>query len=261
MVENGDVTWAGGATRIAKDIGVTPRADVQTIVDAANAETAVLRNEVIGSQTADIKRDLTRLNESQMGDFVADVMRAKYPDAEAAITNSGGLRADIVAAPPSGPEQPGEITWGEAFAVLPFGNRTAILTLTGAQLTAGIVNGVSPACDPSINTGRFPQVSGLKIDFHCDGTTSVVDNVWKAPDGPSGTLTPVGPTDSIRIVTNDFMYTGGDGYTAFAGATDVSQPDVLLEIVVDYIRANSPVSPELTTAVCAAPTICRTTKG
>ena len=79
MVENGDVTWAGGATRIAKDIGVTPRADVQAIVDQANAETAVLRNEVIGTQTADIKRDLTRLNESQMGDFVADVMRAKYP--------------------------------------------------------------------------------------------------------------------------------------------------------------------------------------
>ena len=93
MVEHGDVTWAGGATRIAKDIGVTPRADVQAIVDQANAETAVLRNEVIGTQTADIMRDLTRLNESQMGDFVADIMRAKYPEVEAAITNSGGLRA------------------------------------------------------------------------------------------------------------------------------------------------------------------------
>ena len=79
MVERGDVTWAGGATRIAKDIGVTPRADVQAIVDTANAETAVLRNKVIGTQIADIKRDLTRLNESQMGDFVADAMRRKYP--------------------------------------------------------------------------------------------------------------------------------------------------------------------------------------
>jgi 2',3'-cyclic-nucleotide 2'-phosphodiesterase (5'-nucleotidase family) len=158
-------------------------------------------------------------------------------------------------------EQPGEITWGDTFAVLPFGNRTALLTLTGDKLTEAVINGVSPACDSSINTGRFPQVSGLKIEFHCVGATPVVDNIWKAPDGPSGTLTPIAPTDTLRIVTNDFMYTGGDGYTAFASGTDVLQPDVLFEIVVDYIRANSPVSSELATAICAAPTVCRTTKG
>ena len=35
--------------------------DVQAIVDAANAETAPLRNEVIGSQSVDIQRDPTRL--------------------------------------------------------------------------------------------------------------------------------------------------------------------------------------------------------
>ncbi len=80
MVSGGDVQWAGGATRIAKNLGVAPRPDVQAIVEAANAETAPLRNEVIGSQTADIRRDPTRLNESQMGDFVADIMRARYPD-------------------------------------------------------------------------------------------------------------------------------------------------------------------------------------
>ena len=67
-------------------------ADVQAIVDAANAETAALRNQVIGAQTIDITRDPTRLQESQMGDLVADTMRAKYPGVEAAITNSGGLR-------------------------------------------------------------------------------------------------------------------------------------------------------------------------
>ena len=39
MVQDGDVAWAGGATRVAKTIGVTPRADVKAIVDAANAET------------------------------------------------------------------------------------------------------------------------------------------------------------------------------------------------------------------------------
>ena len=56
MVQDKDVAWAGGATRIAKTIGVTPRADVQAIIDAANAATAVLRNQVIGTQVNDITR-------------------------------------------------------------------------------------------------------------------------------------------------------------------------------------------------------------
>ena len=56
---------------------------------------------------------------------------------DAAITNSGGLRQDILIAPPTAGEQPGEITWGEVFAVLPFGNRTVIETLTYAQLEGG----------------------------------------------------------------------------------------------------------------------------
>ncbi len=262
MVERGDVTWAGGATRIAKNIGVTARADVQAIVDAANAQTAVLRNKVIGTQTADLKRAPTRLNESQLGDFVADAMRAKYPGVDVAFTNSGGLRADLVVTPPSAGEQPGEITWGEVFGVLPFGNRTVLLSLTGEQLRQALVNGFSPVCDPAINTGRFPQLSGLKVDFHCVGTTAVVDGVSRAPDGPSGTLTPVGPGDTVRIVTNDFMFTGGDGYAVFGLGTDVGQPgDALLDIVIDAITAQSPVSPLFSTPVCAAPTVCRITQG
>jgi 2',3'-cyclic-nucleotide 2'-phosphodiesterase (5'-nucleotidase family) len=101
MVRDGDVAWAGGATRVAKDIGVAPRADVKAIVDAANAATAVLRNQVIGTQQFDIKRAPTRLFESAMGNMVADAMRAKYPGVEAAYTNSGGLRADLNCLPPS----------------------------------------------------------------------------------------------------------------------------------------------------------------
>lgn len=253
MIARGDVQWAGGATRVAKNLGVTARTDVQDIVDAANAETAELRNVVIGTQSADILRDPTRLNESAMGDLVADAMLGKYPGVEAALTNSGGLRQDLLVSPPTAGEQPGEITWGEAFAVLPFGNRTVLLTLTGAQLEEALLNGFGPVCDPTVATGRFPQVAGLRLTLTCTGTTPVVTGMSKAPDGPAGPLTPIGPTDTVRIVTNDFMFTGGDDYTALAGGTDVQQPgDGLLEILVDYITATTPVAPEFTGTTCAA---------
>jgi 2',3'-cyclic-nucleotide 2'-phosphodiesterase (5'-nucleotidase family)/predicted AlkP superfamily phosphohydrolase/phosphomutase len=244
VVHNQDVEWAGAATRIAKNIGVAKRADVQAIVDDANAQTAILRNQVIGTQQFDIRRAPTRLFESAMGNMVADAMRLKYPGVDAAYTNSGGLRADLNCSPPSAGEQPCEITWGEMFSVLPFGNRTTILTLTGTQLEQAFLNGFSPFCNAAIATGRFPQISGLKVTFACNGTTPVVTGMWKTPQGINGPQTPIGPMDTIRIVTNDFMFGGGDGYTVFSQGTNVLQPgDDLLQVAIDYVAANSPVGP------------------
>ena len=246
MVRGGDVEWVGGATRVAKNIGVARDPDVQAIVDAANAATAVLRNQVIGTQSIDILRDPARLNGIGDGQHGRPTRcSTSTPAIDAALTNSGGLRAGPAPhSSLSAGEQPGEITWGEVFAVLPFGNRTVIETVTGAQLTAALLNGLSPACNPAIATGRFPQVAGLQIDYSCSGTTPVIDGLFRAPEGPGGPLTPIGPGDTIRLVTNDFMFGGGDGYTALAGGTDVLQPgDDLLTVVIEYITANSPVAP------------------
>jgi 2',3'-cyclic-nucleotide 2'-phosphodiesterase (5'-nucleotidase family) len=244
IVHGQDVEWAGAATRIAKTIGVAERADVKAIVDDANAQTAVLRNQVIGTQAFDIRRAPTRLFESAMGNLVTDAMRSAYPGVDAALTNSGGLRNDLLCDPPSADEGSCEITWGEMFSVLPFGNRTVIETLTGAQLETAFLNGFSPFCNPQIATGRFPQVSGLKVTFACNGAVPVVTGMWKAPGGVNGALTPIGPADTIRIVTNDFMFTGGDGYTVLSQGSNVLTPgDDLLQIAINYVAANSPVAP------------------
>ncbi len=246
LVDAGDVIWAGGANILAKNLGVAQRADVKAIVDQANTDTAPLRNQVIGSQQFDILRDPTRLNESAMGNMMADAQRWFYPEVDAAIINSGGLRADIKCDPPSGGEASCQITWGEAFAVLPFGNSTVILTLTGEQLTTAFKNGFSPKCNTAISTGRFPQVSGLKVKFHCDtaAKVAVVDSIWKTPTGPGGTETLVGPSDTVRIITNDFMQSGGDGYTVLKDGTDVKYTgDLLLDVAIAYIKQFSPVGP------------------
>ena len=48
--------------------------------------------------------------------------------------NPGGVRADLTFDQISGGEQPGEVTYGEAFAVQPFGNLLVTMDLTGAQI-------------------------------------------------------------------------------------------------------------------------------
>jgi len=241
LVDDGDVAWAGTATRTAKSLGVAQRADVKAIVDKADADTLPLRARVIGSATVDIRRDNpNRLLESAMGNLVADAMLDKYEEADAALTNSGGLRQDIFRQPPSAGEQIGEITFGEMFAVLPFGNSTVIETLTYDQLVAAFVNGFKPPCgDVAGGTGRTPQFAGLKVTFHCNGTVAVIDSIVRLKDGKT-----LAAGDTIRLVTNDFMFNGGDGYTALTGGADVKQTgDLLLDVAIEYVTENSPVAP------------------
>jgi len=54
--------------------------------------------------------------------------------ADIAITNGGGIRASI---------NEGDITKGSVISVLPFGNYIVTKKLTGAQIKAGLENGVS----------------------------------------------------------------------------------------------------------------------
>jgi hypothetical protein len=96
-------------------------------------------------------------------------------------------------------------------------------------------------CDyaPSRGCVRIPMLT-----FHCSGATPVIDELSLAPEGPGGPLPPIGPGDTVRLVTNDCMFTGGDGYTALVGASHVLTPgDGLLEVTIEYIAAGSPVAP------------------
>ena len=88
--------------------------------------------------TADITRGQNEAGESALGGVLADAHLAatSSPDtgnAVVAFMNPGGIRDNITFAS-SGPEADGELTYGEAFSVHPFGNSMVTMTLTGAQI-------------------------------------------------------------------------------------------------------------------------------
>ena len=72
--------------------------------------------------------------------------------AQIALMNPGGVRADLTYAQISGGEQPGQVTYGEAFAVQPFGNLLVTMDLTGAQLARAA--GAAGRAGPARRTGR-----------------------------------------------------------------------------------------------------------
>ena len=86
-----------------------------------------------------------------MGNLVADAMK-KAVGADIAITNGGGIRGDKLYAAGA------KLTRKDILTELPFGNKTLMIEITGAQIKAALENGVSQI---EKGAGRFPQVSGL----------------------------------------------------------------------------------------------------
>ena len=181
MVRDGDVAWTGASTRVAKSIGVPLRPDVKAIVDAANTAVAPILDQVVGTQVASIFRDPNR----RQG--VGDGQPRRRRDPRQVRGRCGGrvhqlrwaARGHPVLAAPRGRGPDCTITLGEVFAVLPFGNATVIETLTGAQMRTAFINGFGPSCGNGAGTGRFPQIAGLRVTYHCAGTTPVIDGLWK----------------------------------------------------------------------------------
>jgi 2',3'-cyclic-nucleotide 2'-phosphodiesterase (5'-nucleotidase family)/predicted AlkP superfamily phosphohydrolase/phosphomutase len=237
-------------------IGITPDAAIQAKIDELNAAIAPIMNTQVGTSTRAIPRSDScgradgRLCESLIGNVVTDSLRTTY-STDFAITNSGGLRADLTCPSPdvagdfcpAYTPPPFTITRGSVFGVLPFGNIIVTLSLNGAELKAMLENGVSVM--PGAN-GRFPQVSGLcfTYDISAPAGSRVTGAVRQAADGTcTGPTIDLTAASTYTMAENDFMAYGGDGYPFFADRM-VTQ-DFMDEVTADYVGANSPVSPAI----------------
>ena len=239
------------------DIGVTPDPTIQARINELNAQLAPILGTVIGSATKFIPRTdqcantAGRTCESLVGNVITDAMRAKYSSigVQFAITNSGGLRADLTCPTTDNPSDfcppytppPYPISRGQVLTVLPFGNIVVTLQLNGAELKTMLENGVSrmPAVD-----GRFPQVSGLCFTYDIAAAAgSRVTGAVLTDAAGNCTATPVDLTagTTYKIAENDFMAAGGDGYPNFT-SRQVTQ-DIMDQVAADYVTANSPLSP------------------
>ncbi len=160
---------------------------------------------------------IERSAEQPLGSYIADALLAKYKT-DLVLINGGGIRDTFPAATykpvdttlrrfTTGATGPFDVTLGDAYAVLPFGNSVSTTTVTGTKLWEALENGVSQY--PS--NGRWPQIAGFK--FTVD-TTKAVGSRITAVSLNNGTA--IAKDDKVyTIATLDFMVYGGDGYTQF----------------------------------------------
>ena len=218
---------------------------VQTeIIARWNAASAPIANEVVGSITADLTRSPDRDTESTMADVIADAQLAATSapadgGAQIALMNPGGVRADLTYTQISGGEQIGEVTYGEAFAVQPFGNLLVTMDLTGDQLH-DLLEQQAVQGRPG---GRDVLILGVSegFTFAYDPTRAVGDRVDPASIKLNGVA--VAPGSIYRIVTNNFLADGGDAFTVFREGTNRIGGGDDLVALTDYLGTHSPVAP------------------
>ncbi len=211
---------------------------------------ATLSATAVGSTTVALDGDRANIRnrETNLANLVADAMLFKtkadaaqvtYPSV--ALTNSGGIRATIAK---------GNINFGNVLTVLPFGNTIARVDLTGFQLRTAISIGLDQinATTPSSSGGRFPAVAGMRFIYNPlfpAGSRLRALFIRKVTGtGASAVVTfvPVDDLSLYRVYTNNFMLTGGDGYTVLAqGSNRLDIGFLLADALAEYIREFSPI--------------------
>jgi 5'-nucleotidase len=213
----------------------------QTAVIAKwNTLAAPLKGRVVGTHVEPITGDgvtgpSCRCVETPMGDLVADAIlfNTKGVGAQVALMNVGGVRAPLNAVKYG--EQPGEITFAEAFDIAPFGNVYVALDLTGAQLEEVLEQQYQPVAA----RGSRPMLAlGVSSGFTYAWDATQPQGSRVVPGSMRLNGTPIAATETVRVGTLNFLADGGDLFTGFAAGTNRVGGSPDLEGLVAYFKAN-----------------------
>lgn len=259
MLDGKLVTSASSAGRLVTDIDLRVRRSDGTLVSktARNvivtrdvpkdpAQTALLAryrpvadkigNRVVGSIAASLTRDANNAGESGLGDVVADAFleagrNASGGNAEIAIWNPGGIRADLTMAPGANPTP---VTYAQVFSVMPFGNELIVKSISGKVLVQmleeqfgadrrrimQVSTGFAYSYDPSKPGGQRINRDSIRING-----------------------APLDLNRTYRLATSNFLWDSGDGLTALSAGTDPLLVGVDHDLLADYFSRHSPVKP------------------
>lgn len=226
-LKRADGKWRATATRVENVYADVVKPDVameRLVYDMRKRTDPVARKTV-----ARFRVPLPKTSEGgeyALGNLLADAQRIGTR-ADAAIMNNGGIRAGLPA---------GVVTYEQIFQLQPFGNQIVILDLTGAQLLAAI--------EHSLKDGQpDAHVSGLAVKW--DGSKPPGKRVREVRLTQGNKK--LEPRRHYRVAVNDFMATGGSGFTMFRGAPTEATGQTDIEVLQAYLaRLPQPAEPPAT---------------
>lgn len=206
---------------VTADVPADP--EVSKIVETYNSQLDAKFKEVIGENQVflDGERERIRYEETNLGDFIADIMR-EFTGADAALLNAGSIRASLDAGP---------ITVEAVFKVMPYENELLIVELTGEEIMKALTRSVQGT--RADEDGGFLHGSGLSFQILGKSVANVVIGPEKKP---------LELKTTYKVAITDFMAAGGDGYDVFKGKAYVDTGLPLRELIVETIRQKKLIS-------------------
>ena len=202
-IRDGKIAGYDGHIEEVKPLPGREDPDILAIVGKYRQKVDAVLNARIGEAEVDLDGENVRKRETNLGNFLADILR-QVSKAEAAIINGGTIRTSI---------KKGEVRVKDVYSVLPFNNYIVAIKLTGKQIAEALEHGVVGLEDEE---GCFPQVAGLSFKYSPSGAKGArIKEILIAGQ-------PVDPGREYVVATNDFLAVGGDGYKAFAEAVKSS---------------------------------------
>jgi len=226
----------GSNLQVSRD--VTPDPAQTSLIDLYKNLVTPIASKVIGHISTDVTAAQNDAGESALGDLIADAQLADPSVVTGgqtpviAFMNPGGIRTDLTAANSKYGEPTGDVTYEEAFNVQPFNNYLVSMTLTGQQiydLLAQQVTGANAAARKVLQVSK-----GFTYQL---GSAGAVDGSVKLNG------TPINKAAPYRIVTNNFLSDGGDGFPAFTSGTSKYFGGLDIDAFAAYLTAKSPYTP------------------
>lgn len=143
-----------------------------------------------------------------------------------ALQNAGGVRVDLDA---------GNVTVGNVYTVLPFRNVLVRLTMTGAEVKQTLEDAITFLLAGAGNTGTYPYAASLRfrVDLNQPANNRVSNlEVKNAQDA----WVALNPAATYRVITNDFVADGGDGWVTLRSVTGARRENTFLDYADSFLR-------------------------
>lgn len=244
-------------TAIAADLAAQPA--LRVTAEAARAVTTLAPYQqqrtafganVVGAAATNLclrrvpgtKRDITRskfadcntgsFTSTHGGDMQQIVAQAfleqgrTFGGVDIALQNAGGVRVDLDA---------GNVTVGNVYTVLPFRNVLVRLTMTGAEFKQTLEDAITFLLAGAGNTGTYPYAASLRfrVDLNQPANNRVSNlEVKNAQDA----WVALNPAATYRVITNDFVADGGDGWVTLRSVTGARRENTFLDYADSFLR-------------------------
>lgn len=217
-------------TNLYEKFNKTP--SIEAILDKYRQAVTTISARIVGTATTVINRNAAESGETALGNLIADAQQAAALTAsnqgsDFTLMNPGGVRADLQT------NSNNQITFGDVFAVQPFGNSIVTLSLTGQQIRELLEQRWSGA---NANRPRILQPS-KELSYAYKKDATAVPRATQIMISGQALM----DSKSYRVTVNSFIADGGDNFTVLSKGTNRVGGGQDIDALEKYINQNSPV--------------------